>query len=95
MDFGRLLDDLGEKGIDTLMVEGGEKTHTSLIVAELVDEIHFVVAPLLVGSGPRFLGRTEYPWKTDRRHGTVIGTETIGDVVLIRYRLHSVGADSA
>ena len=86
IDFGKLLDDLGTKGIETLMVEGGEQIHTTLLTQGLADEIQLVVAPLLVGSGPRFLSQTTYPWPTDTRM-TVLEIKPIGDVVLIRYRI--------
>lgn len=69
------------------MVEGGEQVHTALMTQALVDEVHLVVAPLLVGTGPRFLGPTTYPWATTARM-EMIEAEVIGDVVLIRYRIH-------
>ncbi|MDH3731304.1 MAG: dihydrofolate reductase family protein, partial [Acidimicrobiia bacterium] len=62
IDFTTMLNDLGDRGTETLMVEGGEQIHTELLTQDLVDEIQLVVAPLLIGSGPRFLGRTKYLW---------------------------------
>lgn len=86
IDFTRLLDDLGARGIEKLMVEGGEQIHTSLLSNGLVDEIQLVVAPLLVGTGPHFLGQTTYPWPTITRM-KVIEVRIIEDVVLIRYQV--------
>lgn len=86
VDLGRLLADLAARGVEVLMVEGGERVGTALLTDGLVDEIHLVVAPLLVGSGPRFLGEAAYPWPSDTRM-EVLETRAIGDVVLIRYRI--------
>lgn len=84
LDFGALLDDLGARSIGQLMVEGGEQIHTAFLSRGLVDEIHLAIAPLLVGTGPRFLAPTRYPWPSTRRM-RLVETCTIGDVVLLRY----------
>ena len=31
IDYGRVLDDLGQRGVETLMVEGGQLVHTTLL----------------------------------------------------------------
>jgi 5-amino-6-(5-phosphoribosylamino)uracil reductase len=86
LDFGAMLDDLGERGIQRLMVEGGGQIHTAFLSQNLVDEIHMVVAPLVVGQAdaPRFLHPADYPWASTRRM-TLAEARTIGDVVLMRY----------
>lgn len=84
IDFRLLLSDLGDRGVRRLMVEGGEQIHTAFLSQGLVDEIHMAVAPLLVGSGPRFLADARYPWPSTRRM-RLAEARTIGDVVLLRY----------
>ena len=86
IDYGRMLDELADRGIESVMVEGGEQVHTALMTEGLVDEVHFVLAPLLVGSGPRFLGATRYPWPSETRMA-VLEIRPIGDVVLVRYKI--------
>lgn len=86
VDYANMLDDLGSRGIESVMVEGGEQVHTTLLTEGHVDEIHFVLAPLLVGSGPRFLAETDYPWPPETRM-EVLEIEPIGDVVLVRYKI--------
>ncbi len=83
LDFGRLLDDLGGRGVRRLMVEGGGQIHTAFLSAGLVDEIQLAVAPIVVGDGdaPRFLNPASYPVGRLR----MVETRAIGDVVLIRY----------
>ncbi|MFE0022362.1 RibD family protein [Amycolatopsis sp. NPDC059021] len=86
VDFGALLDDLGKRGIQQLMVEGGGQIHTAFLSQGLADEIHLAIAPLVVGDAkaPRFLGPAEYPGGSTRRM-RLLDARTIGDVVLVRY----------
>lgn len=50
-DLKKLMDELYSKGIQSLIVEGGAKTHHSFIEAGLWDEIRRETAPVSVGSG--------------------------------------------
>ena len=83
-----LVADLGDRGIRELMVEGGATVHTQFLAANLVDELHLVVAPLFVGDSraPRFVGDAVFPWTSDQR-ATLADARQIGDVVLQRYAL--------
>lgn len=86
IDFGTLLDDLGSRGIERLMVEGGGQIHTAFLSQGLADEIHLAIAPLVVGdaAAPRFLNPAPYPGGSTRRMH-LAEARTIGDVVLLRY----------
>ncbi|WP_313879360.1 dihydrofolate reductase family protein [Streptomyces sp. FIT100] len=86
IDFGALLDDLGNRGVERLMVEGGGKIHTAFLSQGLADEIHLAIAPLVVGDAgaPRFLYPASYPGGSTRRM-RLAEARTIGDVVLLRY----------
>jgi riboflavin-specific deaminase-like protein len=86
VDFGALLDDLGNRGVKRLMVEGGGHIHTAFLSQGLADEIHLAIAPLLVGEAeaPRFLNSASYPGGPTRRM-RLAEARTIGDVVLLRY----------
>jgi diaminohydroxyphosphoribosylaminopyrimidine deaminase/5-amino-6-(5-phosphoribosylamino)uracil reductase len=44
-----LLDELGQRGILSLLVEGGAEVHASFFAASLVDKVHAYVAPRLIG----------------------------------------------
>ncbi len=50
-DLNRLMADLHGKGIQSLIVEGGAKTHRSFIAAGLWDEIRVEASPKTVGNG--------------------------------------------
>jgi 5-amino-6-(5-phosphoribosylamino)uracil reductase len=86
IDLNVVLDDLGERKVERLMVEGGGAVHTQFLSAGLVDEIHLVIAPFFVGDcdAPRFVHPGRFP--QDRQHPmTLAETRRIGDVVLLRY----------
>lgn len=87
VDFSAVLENLGGRGIGTLMVEGGGVVHTALLSAGLVDELQLAVAPVIVGdpAAPRFLGPARYPGGP-RRRMRLLESRQVGDVVLLRYR---------
>jgi 5-amino-6-(5-phosphoribosylamino)uracil reductase len=83
-----LLDDLGGRGIRRLLVEGGGRVLTQLLAADLVDELHLVVAPFFVGEAdaPRMVRPARFPW-TDTNRAVLARATQIGDVVLLQYAL--------
>src|SRR3712207_1066277 len=88
VDVARIAEDLSARGVNRLMVEGGGTVLTQFLTADLVDELHLVVAPLFVGDSraPRLAGDGPFPWNADHR-ATLVGVRQIGDVVLLRYAL--------
>jgi 5-amino-6-(5-phosphoribosylamino)uracil reductase len=88
VDMRRISEDLFERGVQRLMVEGGGTVHTQFLTADLADELQLVVAPFFVGDSRarRFVGDGQFPWNPDRR-GTLAEVRQIGDVVLLRYAL--------
>ncbi|KQV20850.1 MULTISPECIES: dihydrofolate reductase family protein [unclassified Kitasatospora] len=86
VDFGAMLDDLAQRGVERLMVEGGGQIHTQFLSQGLADEIHLAIAPLLVGdaAAPRFVHPAEFPGGSTHRM-KLIEARPVGDVVLLRY----------
>ena len=84
----RLSEDIGERGVERLMVEGGGKVHTQFLTDNLVDELQLVVAPFFVGDSraPRFVSDGHFPWTPERR-AKLAEVRQLGDVVLLRYAL--------
>jgi riboflavin-specific deaminase-like protein len=84
----RLSEDLAERGVGRLMVEGGGVVHTQFLENDLVDELQLVVAPFFIGdsNAPRFVTDGRFPWHADRR-ARLAEVRQIGDVVLLRYAL--------
>ena len=95
VDMRRLSEDLHERGIRRLMVEGGGGVLTQFLRDDLADELQLVVAPLLVGDSRarRFVGDGDFPWR-DGRRATLAEVRPIGDVVLLRYALSSRFAEA-
>jgi 5-amino-6-(5-phosphoribosylamino)uracil reductase len=88
VEMRRLSEDLGARGVQRLMVEGGGKVHTQFLTDNLADELQLVVAPFFVGDSraPRFVSDGRFPWNPGRR-ATLASVRQIGDVVLLRYAL--------
>ena len=86
----RLSEDLGARGVQRLMVEGGGNVHTQFLIDNLVDELQLVVAPFFVGDSraTRFVSDGRFPWNPGRR-AALAEVRQIGDVVLLRYALSS------
>lgn len=90
LSMRRICEDLYQRGVQRLMVEGGESTHTQFLTADLADELNLVVAPFFVGDSraSRFVGDGVFPWNHQRR-APLVEVRQIGDVVLLRYALSS------
>ncbi|KRF36086.1 RibD family protein [Nocardioides sp. Soil805] len=88
VELGRLSEDLHDRGVRRLMVEGGGRVHTQFLTSGAADELHLVVAPFFVGSSraPRFVGDGAFPWHPGHR-ARLVECRQIGDVVLLRYAL--------
>ncbi|GAA4638214.1 hypothetical protein GCM10023196_095060 [Actinoallomurus vinaceus] len=86
LDFEAMLDDLGQRGINRLMVEGGGTIHTQFLTAGLADEIHLAIAPFFLGDpdAPRFVGAGDFPNGPGNRM-TLAEARTIGDIAFLRY----------
>jgi riboflavin biosynthesis pyrimidine reductase/pyrimidine deaminase RibD-like protein len=76
---GDVLDALAARGVVRLMVEGGATVLREFLAAGVVDELQLVVAPRLVGDGPRFTGSPD-------AEPHLVETRTLGDDVLLRHR---------
>lgn len=90
VEVPRLTEDLYERGVRRLMVEGGGHVHTQFLTTGTADELHLVVAPFFVGSSRarRFVDDGAFPWNPGHR-ARLVDTCQIGDVVLLRYALSS------
>jgi 5-amino-6-(5-phosphoribosylamino)uracil reductase len=83
-----ILNDLTERPVGKVLLEGGGRLASSFLLAGLVDELHLVVAPFFVGdpAAPRFGGPGVYPHDPGHRM-QLAEVRQVGDVVLLRYLL--------
>jgi 5-amino-6-(5-phosphoribosylamino)uracil reductase len=90
VDMRTLSTDLGVRGVDRLMVEGGGTVHTQFLTEDIVDELQLTVAPVFVGDSeaPRFVRDGIFPWSPARR-AELVDVQKLGDVVFLRYALSS------
>ncbi|MFC2007589.1 bifunctional diaminohydroxyphosphoribosylaminopyrimidine deaminase/5-amino-6-(5-phosphoribosylamino)uracil reductase RibD [Chloroflexota bacterium] len=56
IDIGRVLKILGERGITSVLVEGGAEVITSLLHLKLADKLVIIVAPRIMGEGIAAVG---------------------------------------
>jgi 5-amino-6-(5-phosphoribosylamino)uracil reductase len=90
VEMRRICEDLSDRGVQRLVVEGGGMIHTQFLTADLADQLDLVVAPFFVGDSRarRFVGDGDFPWHAERR-APLAEVHQIGDVVLLRYALSS------
>jgi 5-amino-6-(5-phosphoribosylamino)uracil reductase len=87
-----LVSELNDRGVRTLLVEGGGTVFTQFLAADLVDELQLAIAPFFVGDrgAPRLIGDGTFPWNSDRR-APLLETRQVGDMVVLRYALSERG----
>jgi 5-amino-6-(5-phosphoribosylamino)uracil reductase len=95
VEMAALVGELGDRGVRTLLVEGGGSIITQFLASELVDEFQLAVAPFFVGDprAPRLVGDGRFPWNPGRP-APLTETHRVGDMVLLRYALSERGAHS-
>jgi diaminohydroxyphosphoribosylaminopyrimidine deaminase/5-amino-6-(5-phosphoribosylamino)uracil reductase len=76
--LGKVLDQLGQGGILTLLTETGTRLNTALLSAGLVDRVHLFVSPQIMGSDavPAFRGMANFVRMADvevERYGNDLG----------------------
>jgi 5-amino-6-(5-phosphoribosylamino)uracil reductase len=83
-----IAEDLRDRGVQRLMVEGGGMVHTQFLTDNLADELQLVVAPFFVGDSraTRLVSDGLFPWNPERR-AMLAEVRQLGDVVLLRYAL--------
>ncbi len=91
-DLKALVAELGKRGIDSLLIEGGSQVHYSALQAGIVNHIYSYVAPKIFG-GAEALGPV---WGTGVQQVAeafplqVVGTQMFGSDILIEYEVKDV-----
>jgi len=78
-----LLRTLAERGVQSLLVEGGSRIHGAFIAAALVDSVAFFLAPRLVGAGRPIVEGRGLDWRSPLRLGP-LDVRAIGQDILVQ-----------
>ena len=91
LSLGFVLEDLTERGVARLLVEGGAHVLGDFLAAGLADELDLAVAPFFVADpgAPRL----SLPWPAPACPMTLAETRRVGEVALLRYLLGPGGPD--
>jgi 5-amino-6-(5-phosphoribosylamino)uracil reductase len=91
VDFAEMLDDLGDRGIARLMVEGGEHIHTQFLAADLADELHVTVGGFFVAdpAAPRFVTPGVTLPQSAARRMRLAEVFRTGETAVLRYLVRS------
>lgn len=83
-----LLQDLNQRGISRLLIEGGGAINSMFLREGLVDAMRIAIAPFFVGesTAPRLIMPTKLPQDKNNRM-KLERTEILGDMTILHYRL--------
>ena len=94
VDISAVLDDLGERGINNVLVEAGPRLAGSLISADLVDELVIYQAPHIMGSESVPMVRTpSWTELADRRALDITDCRRVGADTRITARVKATSQD--
>jgi 5-amino-6-(5-phosphoribosylamino)uracil reductase len=82
-----LLEDLANRGVHKVLLEGGRTLGTLFHSADLVDELQISIAPFFVGdaNAPRFVDPGSFPHNRSNRL-ILESAEKVGDMAVLTYR---------
>ena len=88
IDIEKLLDELGKRGIKTILVEGGETVMWSFLEKELFDEFNVFISSMIIGgkSTPTIAGGEGVVDNHKPLRLRLVNSESLGDGVLLKYR---------
>ena len=77
VDLHALMSLLGDRGVQSLLVEGGGVLHGGMFAAGLVDKVHAIIAPKIVGG-------TAYPAVAGAGAAHMANAITLRDLEVLR-----------
>lgn len=77
-NLGKILSDLGEKSVTSVLIEGGGDLLGQVFAARLVDKVQFYLAPIFTGGPVRAVGGKGVAATADGAHLTDMQYERIG-----------------
>ena len=92
VDVRTAVENLGRRGIASVLVEGGAATVTSLLAARLVDRLVIAIAPKIIGSGTEAIGDLGIERLRDALTFSSFKTRRLGPDVIVDARLDWEGS---
>lgn len=86
VDLPALLDHLGGRGCNELLVEAGPRLIGAFLAGGLWDELVLYVAPKLLGSDARPMAALPLATMAEAVHGTIVDSTTVGGDLRLRLR---------
>ena len=87
VDVRKALENLGGRGISSVLVEGGAATVTSLLAARLVDRLVIAIAPKIIGRGIDAIGDLGIEHLKDALSFSSFKTRKLGPDTIVDARL--------
>jgi riboflavin biosynthesis pyrimidine reductase len=91
---GWVLERLAERGIRSLLLEGGPTTNAAFLAADAIDELYWTIGARLLGTDALpmiapLLGGS--PWADQPREGRLMSAHRSGDELFVHYRFGEIG----
>ena len=91
---GWVLERLAERGIRSLLLEGGPTTNAAFLAADLIDELYWTIGARLLGSDALPMiapipGGS--PWADHPREARLVSLHRSDDELFVRYQLEPIG----
>lgn len=87
IDIARLLEALGRRGIESVLVEGGQRIITSILAARAADRVIAIVAPKIIGKGIESIGDLGITHISDALTFASVSTLKLGGDIVFDARL--------
>jgi riboflavin biosynthesis pyrimidine reductase len=86
-----LLDRLAERGMRSLLIEGGPTVNSAFLAAGAFDELYWTIGARLVAADALPM-IASLPDAHDPRPGTLVSAHRFGDELFLRYRFGNIGS---
>jgi riboflavin biosynthesis pyrimidine reductase len=89
-----VLAQLAERGIRSLLLEGGPTTNAAFLAADAIDELYWTIGARLLGTDalPMIATIPNSPWADAPREARLVSVHRSGDELFLRYRFGSIGS---
>jgi riboflavin biosynthesis pyrimidine reductase len=90
---GWILDRLAERGIRSLLLEGGPTTTAAFLAVDAIDELYWTIGARLLGTDalPMIAPIPNSPWADHPREAQLVSIHRSGDELFLRYHLGRIG----